>query len=177
MWTEGAPAHDQVQVSAGRIRVIRAGVSGAPAVLFVHGWPESAESWSAVMALAAREYHALAVDLPGIGGSTGARTDGSKAELAQAVHDVIQQLGLREVTLVGHDIGGMIVYSYLRRFTDLHAAVIMDVAVPGVPPWEQVLCNPNIWHFALHATPRLPELLVQGNQRALLRPLLRPAHR
>jgi len=36
--------------------------------------------------------------------------------------------------------------------------------VPGVPPWEEVLRNPYIWHFAFHAIPGLPERLVQGHQ-------------
>jgi pimeloyl-ACP methyl ester carboxylesterase len=65
---------------------------------------------------------------------------------------------------VGQDVGGMIAYSYLRAFQDLTRAVIMDVVVPGVGPWEEVLRNPYIWHFAFHSIPGLPERLVQGRQ-------------
>lgn len=75
-------------------------------------------------------------------------------------------LGLRNLTLVGHDVGGMIVYSYLRLYGDLARAVIMDVVIPGLDPWDEVLRNPYIWHFALHALPRLPETLVRGRQAA-----------
>lgn len=32
-------------------------------------------------------------------------------------------------------------------------------------PWEQVLANPYVWHFAFHSIPDLPELVVQGKQR------------
>ena len=59
----------------------------------------------------------------------------------------------------------MIVYPYLRSFGDLARAVIMDVVIPGVPPWQEVVRNPYIWHLAFHSVPRLPELLVQGHQR------------
>ena len=36
--------------------------------------------------------------------------------------------------------------------------------IPGIDPWEQVLRNPYLWHFAFHSIPELPELLVQGHQ-------------
>jgi pimeloyl-ACP methyl ester carboxylesterase len=41
-------------------------------------------------------------------------------------------LELQNVTLVGHDVGGMVVYAYLHTYPDeLRRAVIMNVAVPG----------------------------------------------
>ncbi len=80
------------------------------------------------------------------------------------MHSLIVDLGLQNATLVGQDVGGMVVYSYLRNYGDLARAVVMDVAVPGIDPWDEVLRNPSIWHFALHAVPALPERLVQGRQ-------------
>ena len=47
-----------------------AGEPGDPAVLLVHGYPESSYMWRDVLpALAAAGYHALAPDLPGYGDS------------------------------------------------------------------------------------------------------------
>jgi pimeloyl-ACP methyl ester carboxylesterase len=153
-------------VGAANIHVLRAGEPSAPSVVLLHGWPQSALAWRHVMRLAAQDFHLLALDLPGVGRSTGDATDGSKAALARVVHGVIEALTPREVTLVGHDIGGMVTYSYLRQFIDVRRAVIMDVVVPGISPWEKVVRDPNLWHFALHAVPELPEQLVYGNQHA-----------
>jgi pimeloyl-ACP methyl ester carboxylesterase len=58
----------------------------------------------------------------------------------------------------------MVVYAYLRAYQDLARAVIMDIVVPGVPPWEEFLRQPFLWHFALHSVADLPERLVQGRQ-------------
>ena len=58
----------------------------------------------------------------------------------------------------------MVTYAYLRMFSDLRRAVIMDVVIPGIDPREQVLRNPYLWHFAFHSIPELPERLVQGHQ-------------
>jgi len=55
-------------------------------------------------------------------------------------------------------------YPYLRSYP-LRAAVLMDVPVPGVDPWDELMRNPHVWHFAFHATPGLPEQLIQGRQR------------
>jgi pimeloyl-ACP methyl ester carboxylesterase len=70
----------------------------------------------------------------------------------------------RTFTLVGQDVGGLIAYSYLRTYDDVARVLVMDVLIPGVDPWDDVLRNPYLWHFAMHAIPALPELLTQGRQ-------------
>jgi len=67
--------------------------------------------------------------------------------------------------LVGHDIGGQVAYAYLRAHPhELQRAVLMNIAIPGVEPWSALKKNPGIWHFAFHAIPHLPELLVADRQ-------------
>jgi pimeloyl-ACP methyl ester carboxylesterase len=158
-------SHRQVTVGGGGLHVVEAGDPGGQPFVFLHGWPESWRCWQQIMSLAAGRARVIAVDLPGVGESAGAVTDGSKVQLAGAVHELITTLGLTDVTLVGHDIGGMVTYAYLRAYRDIARAVIMDIVLPGVPPWEEFLRAPFLWHFALHAVPGLPERLVQDRQR------------
>lgn len=117
------------------------------------------------MALAAPDVHAIAIDLPGIGKSRVANAPGDKRGIATIIRAVMTELGLTDVSLVGHDVGGQIVFAFLTSFPDdLQRAVIMDVVVPGISPWEEVLKNPYIWHFVFHSIPQLPETLVAGNE-------------
>lgn len=146
------------------MHVVETGDPEATPFLFLHGWPESWHSWRQIMVVASQQVRAIAIDLPGIGESTGNPTDGSKRQLAATVRGLVEAMGLRDLTLVGQDVGGMVTYAYLRMFPDLKQAVIMDVALPGIDPWEQVLRNPYLWHFAFHSIPELPERLVQGHQ-------------
>jgi pimeloyl-ACP methyl ester carboxylesterase len=146
--------------------VVEAGRPKAPTVLFLHGWPESWRSWKAVMELASAQVHAVAIDLPGVGESTGETTDGSKAQLARAVSSVIAALRLDDVTLVGHDVGGMVAHAHARAHDGAERVVVMNTVLPGLDPWDEVLRNPALWHFAMHAVPHLPERLVQGRQAA-----------
>jgi pimeloyl-ACP methyl ester carboxylesterase len=156
--------HRHVVVADSQLHVVEAGDPDGVPFLFLQGWPESWQSWRQVMTVAARQARPVAIDLPGVEASSGAATDGSKQQLAAVVHELIATMGLREVTLVGQDVGGMIAYTYLRAYQDLARVVIMDVVMPGVDPWEEVLRNPYLWHFAMHMIPALPERLVQGHQ-------------
>ena len=51
------------------------------------------------MELASEQAHVVAIDLPGVGESVDASTDGSKRQLAQAVHQLISIMNLTDVTL------------------------------------------------------------------------------
>jgi pimeloyl-ACP methyl ester carboxylesterase len=132
--------------------------------VFLHGWPEDWSAWADVLGLAASDYRVHAIDLPGIGMSLEPRPRGDKKHLADRVHELIKALDLKDVTLVGQDVGGMIAYAYMREFTDLSRAVVMDTVVPGIAPWDKVIANPYIWHFAFHTIPQLPETLVTGRE-------------
>jgi len=111
--------HSTITVGDSALHVIDAGPDDGPAVVFLHGWPQSSAAWRLVMRRAVAEgYRAVALDLPGVGGSTGEATDGSTAAIAAVVHDLLGTLALENITLVGHDLGGMTAYSYLRRFDD-----------------------------------------------------------
>lgn len=157
--------HRRVQVEQLPIHVVEAGSPDKPAILFVHGWPESSTAFEQVMFLLSGKAHLVAMDLPGIGGSPDRPPSGDKRTLARCVRGVIAALGLEDVSLVGHDVGGQIVFAFLHGFPGvLRRAVIMNVVVPGVDPWAEVRRNPSIWHFAFHAVPELPERLVTGRQ-------------
>jgi pimeloyl-ACP methyl ester carboxylesterase len=159
--------HRQLDLDGLSIHVAEAGTAGQPAVFFLHGWPESWAAFQRVMATLSTDAHVIAIDLPGVGGSRTSPPWSDKRTLATYVRGVMEQLALQDVTLVGHDVGGMIVYAYLRASLGRVArAVIMNTAIPGVEPWPEVKRNPHIWHFGFHAVAGLPETLVAGHQSA-----------
>ena len=158
--------HAEIPVSKGNLHVIEAGSPQNSAVLFLHGWPENWRAFERVLTLAGEQVYALAVDLPGIGTSKMSNSPSNKHEIADCIHEFVEKMGLKHLTLVGHDVGGQIVYAYLHRYAnELNRAVIMDVVIPGVKPWDDVIRNPNIWHFGFHAVLDLPEIIVTGKER------------
>lgn len=156
--------HARVPIDGHCLHVAESGDPRGRPFLFLHGWPESWRTWTGVMAAAPPDARLIAIDLPGVGASTGAVGGGSKREVASLVHGLVERLDLADLTLVGHDAGGMIAYAYLRRH-DAARVVIMNTVIPGLEPWDDVLRDPRVWHFGLHAVPSLPEALVRGRER------------
>jgi pimeloyl-ACP methyl ester carboxylesterase len=149
------------------IHVVEGGPRAAPAIVFLHGWPQCWAAFEGVMNELADTAHVVAIDLPGIGESPRPPAHANKRSLAGVVAALIDRLELRDVTLVGHDVGGMIVYAFLRAHPGAIArAAILDVAIPGIEPWSKVLANPHVWHFGFHAVPELPEQMVHGREAA-----------
>ena len=161
---DGLFHHRDVLVDRLLIRAVDAGDRTAPSVLLLHGWPENWKAWNGVMQELCRELHVIAIDLPGIGASLSAPPAYDKRTLAGIIGRLLETLELTDVTLVGSDIGGQIVYAAVQDGVPrVSRAVIASVAIPGVDPWQDVIANPYLWHFAFHSVPRLPEHLISGN--------------
>jgi pimeloyl-ACP methyl ester carboxylesterase len=158
--------HSHLKVPGGAVHVVENGREQNAPILFVHGWPQDWSSWTRILELAGEDHRAIAIDLPGIGESRVDRAPARTRDIAHWLHTVVDALGLKRVLVVGHDIGGMAAFSYLYRYSaELAGAVIMDVVIPGLSPWEEVRRNPSIWHWSFHAVPDLPERLVMGKER------------
>jgi pimeloyl-ACP methyl ester carboxylesterase len=120
--------------------------------------------WKPIIPLLAARFTVIAPDLPGIGDS-GIPVNGLDMKSAAIrIHDLAKSLGVQKAEVVGHDIGLMVAYAYAAQFpAEVTKLVLMDAFLPGVPGWEPVYNNPNIWHFRFNGP--TPEALVQGRER------------
>ncbi|MFH8470870.1 alpha/beta fold hydrolase [Streptomyces sp. NPDC017991] len=109
------------------------GGAGQPVVL-LHGWPQTWREWRHMLQpLADLSYTVVAPDLRGTGDSAVAEAGYDKDNQARDVHELLQVLGLTgPVRMVGHDIGGMVAFSYARLCPEqLYKLALVDLAVPG----------------------------------------------
>ena len=136
---------------------------GTPLIL-LHGYAETSLMWKPIIPLLAARFTVIAPDLPGIGDS-GIPVNGLDMKSAAIrIHDLAKSLGVQKAEVVGHDIGLMVAYAYAAQFpAEVTKLVLMDAFLPGVPGWEPVYNNPNIWHFRFNGP--TPEALVQGRER------------
>ncbi|OQZ92577.1 hypothetical protein BST10_21005 [Mycolicibacter algericus DSM 45454] len=110
-------------------------VGEGPTVIFLHGFPELWYSWRhQLAALDAAGYHAVAPDQRGYGTSSvpGEVTDYDIAHLTRDVIELIDDLGTRRVTLVGHDFGALVGWATALEYPD-RIAGIAGLSVPYVP--------------------------------------------
>ncbi len=70
---------------------------------------------------------------------------------------------LERVYIVGHDLGGMVTYAFVRRYPQFtRGAMILDVPIPGIAGWDEIQGDPSVWHVRFMQVPGLPEKLVLG---------------
>src|ERR1700733_224860 len=144
-----------------------------PAVILLHGFPEDWYAYHRVMPLLAKKFTVVAVDLRGIGGSAATVGGYDAANMAEDVHQLAEHLHLEDVYVVGHDIGGMVAYAFVRRYPETcRGVMLLDAPVPGLGPWDAVEANPITWHIHFQQTPDLPEQLIARREAIYLRHFL-----
>lgn len=96
-----------VMVERDRLRYRHLG--DGPPVVLIHGFAGSAYTWRSLAPLLAADHSVYAIDLLGFGLSDKpARADHSLDGHGRRVAAAIAALGLREATLVGHSMGGVV---------------------------------------------------------------------
>lgn len=104
--------------------------------LFLHGFPELAVSWRRQFEALGDEWRVVAPDMRGYGGTDApARIrDYALSHLVQDVVDLIDELGVAKVHLVGHDWGGAVAW----RVAQLHARRLHTLTALNCPPVEVI---------------------------------------
>jgi pimeloyl-ACP methyl ester carboxylesterase len=163
------------KVNGTTIHYVRGG--NGPAVILIHGYPQDWYEYYKIMPQLAKQFTVIAVDMRGVGGSSATPGGYDAANMAEDIRQLTQQLKLEQVYIVGHDIGGMVAYAFVRLYPKAARGVmILDVPLPGMDPWEESIAGPQFWDLAFHQVPDLPEKLVAGRQADYFRYMLDPKH-
>jgi pimeloyl-ACP methyl ester carboxylesterase len=104
---------DMVDVGPWRLRLLDTGPRGAPAVILLHGFGSSLETWDAwVQGLSVR-HRVIRFDLPGSGLSLpDLANDYTDARSLALLLEIMDHFGLQRASLVGHSIGGRIAWTF-----------------------------------------------------------------
>lgn len=145
-----------------------------PAIVLLHGWPETWFAWSKVMPELARDHTVVAVDTRGLGDSQPGGTDYTSLTLATDIRAVVTKLGLGKVTMVGHDWGAQIALAYAVRYrADVSRLAILEA--PATSTYLQLVKeNPDLlwWDsFTIGTAKGQAEALVQGRERIFYEPI------
>ena len=106
--------HNRLSLSTGvELDVFTAGDPANPALLFLHGFPESHRTWRHQMAAFSDRYFCIAPDQRGYRGSSKPQEVDAYTpdKLTADIFAVADALGVAEFTIVGHDWGGAIAWS------------------------------------------------------------------
>jgi pimeloyl-ACP methyl ester carboxylesterase len=118
---------------------------GKPTALLIHGFANSLQSFRLVAPLLADRYFVVAYDMPGYGlSSKPAPFDYRNANQAKVASDLIRALGLTDVVVGGHSLGGAIALRVAVNDPAIVGLVVMNpgIVTTGVPPIAKYLVFP-----------------------------------
>ena len=156
---------------------------GGRLVLLLHGFPQHAVSWhKQVPLLAGLGYRVWAVNQRGYGGTSRPqrREDYALEQLTGDIAGLIDESGAASVTLIGHDWGALVAWTFaIRRTRPLARLVIINVPHPlcfrrELKTWGQ---RRKSWYVGFFQVPVLPELLLAAGGGSWLVKMLRDGAR
>jgi len=153
--------HDFANLGDVTIHHVTAGQG--PAVVLIHGWPQTWYMWRDIMRGLADRYRVIAPDLRGLGDSSRPVAGYDKKTISNDIwrlaHDV---LGEKQFFVVGHDWGGPVAFALAAQHRDaIRRLAIFDVPVPGD---GTPVMFANRWHHGLHWELDFPEALTAGRE-------------
>ena len=101
-------------------------------ILFIHGFTDSARSWTPLIPHLPRRDRLILVDLRGHGGSSRPESGYARGELALDILLLLDALGLARVDLVGHSLGSLVAQKLAEDWPKRvgHVVLISSTATP-----------------------------------------------
>jgi pimeloyl-ACP methyl ester carboxylesterase len=150
---------NNAEVNGQTIHYLKAGAG--PALVLVHGYPESCETWRKIIPELAKTFTVIAPNTRGVGQSSLA-DNFTLEDVADDVYELVKSLGLRQVCLVGQDFGVQIVSAYAAKHrADVAALVVIESPLSAFGLEELF---GSFWHFGFMASP-FSEMLISGKEK------------
>ncbi|MCW5621614.1 MAG: alpha/beta hydrolase [Burkholderiales bacterium] len=165
----------QHTVTANGVRINLWSGGQGPALLLLHGYPQTAQMWRKIAPRLLQEYSVICPDLRGYGDSDKPRDGYDKRTMARDMHELMRALGHERYALVGHDRGARVAH---RQALD-HAEAVTRLCVLDIVPTHTVFTNTDrhlaaaYWHWFYFQAPDLPELMIGAVPEAFLRHMFR----
>ena len=155
------------------------GGRGEP-VLLLHGYPETHACWHKIAGQLAKDYTVVCSDLRGYGASSKpqdtAQHSYSKRTMALDQVQLMEQLGFRRFSVVGHDRGARVAYRMALDHPErVQKLVVLDI-IPTLDTWKNIDWRVGLstYHWFFLAQPDgLPEQLIGAAPEQFLRHTLK----
>lgn len=107
--------------------------SGDEALLLIHGMAGSSDTWRDVIPQLSKKYRVVAPDLLGHGQSAKPRSDYSLGAFAVGLRDLLDELGISRVTVVGQSLGGGVAMQFVYQHPDYCQRLVL-ISSGGLGP-------------------------------------------
>ena len=138
----GSTSNNVVNVDGMRIHYKDTGPQDAPVLLFLHGFGSSLQTWDVWAGSLEQKYRVIRLDLPGFG-LTGPSPSNDYSELndVNTLTQFVDKLGVSELSVIGHSMGGKIAWTFAAAHPDRVKALVL-MAPDGFPQPEAIGTKP-----------------------------------
>lgn len=99
-----------------KINYERYNEGGNDPLIFLHGWGQNIEMMSPIAKPFIENHDVIIIDLPGFGKSEEPKQAWNVNDYVEMLHTIIQNLKLKNVSLIGHSYGGKICLLYASKY-------------------------------------------------------------
>ncbi|WP_063018263.1 alpha/beta fold hydrolase [Nocardia niwae] len=128
--SESSPTRTCDDTTVQGLHIVIDGDPAAPPLLLIHGSGATGSMWSPVVPSLATAYRVITIDLPGCGRSERASTY-AVPQQADRTAVVLDELGFRNLKVVGHSSGGYVATALVERRPDLVGELILVSTGPS----------------------------------------------
>lgn len=171
-----AEGHSVWLASGLRLHVLLDGPPDGDAILLLHGWPQTSYAWRRVAPLLAVEgFRVIIPDLRGLGDSAKPEGGFDKKTIASDLLELLDQLGVQQVWMAGHDMGGQVAYPLAAQWPErVRGLVFIEAGLPGFGQEAAMdVATGGSWHFGFNRAGPIAEALVQGRERLFVEAMIR----
>ncbi|HWC13759.1 MAG TPA: alpha/beta hydrolase [Actinomycetota bacterium] len=155
-------------VQAGSTEIFHREVGNGPAILMLHGFPQTGHCWRGVAERLSSRFRVLAPDVPGFGASAAPPVHDA-ATVARILFDYLEAVDAPQAVVAGHDWGGAFaLWMALDRPDRVRRLVLTNTAFRELSPLHS-------WYIWLFNIPLLPELAFRFTGDQILSVFLRGA--
>ncbi|MBC6112707.1 alpha/beta fold hydrolase [Pedobacter fastidiosus] len=176
------PGFDNHYIEVNGIRIHYVDGGAGKTIICLPGWPQTWYSYQNIATEFSKKHRVIVVDIRGMGTSERPENGYDKKTMAEYIKQLIHSLDLKKVTIIGHDIGGMVAMSLAFN----HPGVVEKLIVAdGLHPNEGMLQMPLLptpgtfgqkmngnmpyaWWMGFNQVKSLPEKILEGRFRFLV---------
>jgi pimeloyl-ACP methyl ester carboxylesterase len=160
---------DMIEIAGTRLHVRDDGPKTAPAIIMIHGFGSSLQTWEPWAKLLDHNYRVVRFDLPGSGlSSPDPRGDYTDARTISILLALMDRLGIAKASLIGNSIGGRIAWTFAAEHPDRVDTLVL-ISPDG-------FASPGFEYGHAPKVPATLGLMRYVLPKALLRASLKPAY-
>ena len=99
-----------------KINYVDYGEKNDEAILFLHGWGQNIEMMQMIAKPLEVNHRIIILDLPGFGKSEEPKTGWTLQEYVLMLHNLLEELNVKKVSIVGHSFGGKLALLYASKY-------------------------------------------------------------